>query len=82
MAGTKYVDLDCQMLPFIPWDCTSWIFRRKADGTVNIFEVSRGLFPLITGQDPLFEADLDWLKFTYTVYQVGAYVAPASTVLN
>ena len=40
-----------------------------------------GLLPLLTGREPIFEAALDWLRFTYTKDRVGAYVAPASTVL-
>ena len=36
--------------------------------------------PLLTGQQPPFEAALDWLQFAYTADRAGAYVAPASTV--
>ena len=36
---------------------------------------------MLTGQEPPFEADLDWLQFTYTSDRAGAYVVPASTVL-
>ena len=51
------------------------------DGPVNVFEASAGLFPLLTGREPPFEAALDWLQFAYTADRAGAYVAPASTVL-
>ena len=40
-----------------------------------------GLFPMLTGREPPFEATHEWLQLTYTVNQGGAYVAPASTVL-
>ena len=40
-----------------------------------------GLFPMLTGRDPPFEAALDWLQFTYTTDRAGSYMAPASTVL-
>ena len=48
-AETEYVDLDCQKLTFPPPDCASWILRREADGPLNVFEASAGLFPLLTG---------------------------------
>ena len=50
-------------------------------GPVNVFEVSLGLFPILTGQELPFKAAIDWLKFTYTADRAGAYVAPASMVL-
>ena len=43
--------------------------------------MSAGLFPLLTGREPPFEADLKRLQFPYTADREGAYVAPASTVL-
>ena len=52
------------------------------DGPANVFEASEGLFPLLTSQEPPFEAALDWLKFAYTTDRAGDYVAPASTVLT
>ena len=36
---------------------------------------------MLTGQEPPFEASLNWLQFAYTANRAGAYVAPASTVL-
>ena len=66
---------------FVPPDCASWIIHREADRPLNVFEESTGLFPLLTVQETPFEEALYWLKFTYTAEQVGAYVAPASTVL-
>ena len=51
------------------------------DGPANIFKASTGLFPLLTGREPPFEAALDWLQFAYTEDRAGAYVAPAYTVL-
>ena len=80
-AGTDYVDLDCQGLTFVPSDCASRIIWREADRPLNVFEALTGLFPLLTGREPPFEEALDWLQFTYTVDQAGAYVAPVSTVL-
>ena len=40
-----------------------------------------GLFPLLNGREPPFEAALDFLQFSYTANRAGAYVAPASKVL-
>ena len=51
------------------------------DGPANVFEASAGLFLLLTGREPSFEAALGWLQFTYTADRAGAYVAPASMVL-
>ena len=51
------------------------------DGPVNVFEASAGLFPLLNGREPPFEAALDLLQLAYTADRAGAYVAPASTVL-
>ena len=36
---------------------------------------------MLTGPEPPFEEALDYLQFVYTADRVGAYVAPASTVL-
>ena len=80
-AGTKHVNLACRGLAFLPSDCAAWILGREADGPANVFRASAGLLPLLTGQEPPFEAALDWLQFTYTADKAGAYVAPASTVL-
>ena len=80
-AETDYIDLACRGLAFIPSDCAAWLLRREAYGIVNVFEASAGLFPILTGQDPPFEAALDWFQFAYTADQAGAYVAPVSTVL-
>ena len=55
--------------------------EREAEGPLNVFEVSKGLFPLMTGREPPFEEAFGWLQFTYTVDRAGDYVAPASTVL-
>ena len=60
MVGTEYVDLDCQGLTFVPPYCAYWILQREADRPLNFFEVSPGLFPLITGWETPFEEDLDW----------------------
>ena len=51
------------------------------DGPANVSKVLAGLFPLLAGREPPFEAALDWLQFAYTADRAGAYVAPASTVL-
>ena len=47
-AGTEYVDFAFQGLTFVPPDCASWLLRREADGPLNVFKASTGLFPLIT----------------------------------
>ena len=36
---------------------------------------------MLTGQEPPFEAALDWLQLTYTAERAGDSVAPASTFL-
>ena len=57
------------------------------DGAVNILgtdyniaKASQLLFPLLAGRAPIFEETLNWIKFAYTAYRTGAYLAPASTV--
>ena len=80
-AGTEYIDLACRGLTFSPPDCAAYNIQREADGPINIFEASTGLFPLLTGREPPFEEALNWLQFAYTTDRVGAYVAPASTLL-
>ena len=71
----------CQGFAFVPADCAAWLLGRTVDGPANVFKVSTGLFPLITGREAPFDAALDWLKFAYTADRAGACVAPASTVL-
>ena len=61
-AGTDHINLACRGLAFVPSDCATWLLGREADGPVNVFEASAGLFPMLTGQDPPFEAALDWLQ--------------------
>ena len=61
LAGTEYVDLACRGLTFVPLDCASWLLWREADGPINVFEASTGLFTLLTGQEPPFEEALNWL---------------------
>ena len=51
------------------------------DGPLNVFEASKSLSPLLTGQNPPFEETLNWLQFVYTMDRAGTFVAPASTVL-
>ena len=63
---TEPVNLACWNMAFFTADCTAWILGREADGPVNIFEASTGLFPMLTGRETPFEAALDWLQFTYT----------------
>ena len=74
-AGTEHHNLACRGLAFLPADCAAWLLRRTTDGPANVFEASAGL-------EPPFEAALDWLQFAYTADRAGAYVAPASTVLD
>ena len=75
------MNLACRGLAFLPTDCAAWLLGREADGPVNVFEASAGLFPLLNGRELPFEAALDFLQFAYTADKAGAYVAPASTVL-
>ena len=75
------MDLACRGLTFVPPDCVSWLLQRDLDRPLNIFEVSKGLFPLLTGQWPPFKEAIDWLQFAYTADQAGSYVESASTVL-
>ena len=53
----------------------------EEDGPLNVFYAYKGLLPMLTSQEPPFEEGFDWLKFAYTTYGTGNYVAPASTVL-
>ena len=78
---TNHFNLACRGMAFFPYDFAAWILRGEADRPGNVFEASTGLFPILTGRDPPFEAALNWLQFTYTADRAGAYVAPVSTVL-
>ena len=80
-ARDDHLNLACRGLAFLPTDYAAWLLGREADGPVNVFKASAGLFPLLNGREPPFEAALDFLQFAYTADRVGAYVAPASTVL-
>ena len=59
-AGIDHINLACQGLAFLPTYCAAWVLRSTADGPANISEASAGLFPLLTGREPPFEAALDW----------------------
>ena len=48
----------------------------------NIAEVSRLLFPRISGPEPTYKEALNWLQFSYTGNKKGDYVAPANTYLS
>ena len=80
-VGPDNINLACRGMAFFPYDFAAWILRGEADRPGNVFEASTGLFPILTGRDPPFEAALNWLQFTYTADRAGAYVAPVSTVL-
>ena len=49
--------------------------------TQNTSEASQNLLPLLTIRAPPFNEALDWLKFSYTADQTGAYIEPLSTIL-
>ena len=65
-AGIDQINLACWGLAFLPTDCAAWVLGRCMDGPVNVFEASAGLFLLLTGQEPPFEAALNFLQFAYT----------------
>ena len=67
----------CWGLTSVPPDGTSLLLGHS----LNIVEVSQMMFPLLGGQAPPFEEVLDWFQFSYTKDWMGAYMAPASTVL-
>ena len=75
------MNLACRGLAFLPVEGAAWLLGREADGPVNVFEASAGLFPLLNGRAPPCEAALDFLQFDFTADRAGTYVAPASTVL-
>ena len=79
-VGMEHVNLACREMAFFLSDCASWLLQREADGPINVFEASAGLFPMLTGQDTPFTAALDWFQFSDTADRAEAYVAPASTV--
>ena len=68
-------------MTFNPLDCASWLFNILEDGPLNILSTYKGLFTILTVQEPPFEEALDWLQFAYTVYRAGDSLAHASTVL-
>ena len=72
----------CWEWTFAPSDCAACLLQRDAGGPLNVFEASKGLFPLLTGQEPPFEEAIDWLQSAYTTDRAGYYVAPASMVLS
>ena len=80
-AGSDYLDLDCRSLTLVPQDYAAWLLDMEYDGPLNVLSTSKGLFTLLTGQEPPFKEALDWLQLSYTSDQVGGYVAPVSTVL-
>ena len=49
-AGDESLNLACRGLAFFPVDCAAWLLGREADGPVNVFEASAGLFPLLNGR--------------------------------
>ena len=60
-AGADYFDLAFRGLTFVYPYCAAWILDRETDIPLNVFEASKGLFPMLTGQDPPFEEAIDWL---------------------
>ena len=58
-VGIDHINLACRGLASIPADCAAWLLRLCMDGSVNVFEASAGLSPLMTGREPPFEAALD-----------------------
>ena len=54
MEGAYYVDLTCRGLTFISPDCAAWVLDWESDGTLNVFEGSKGLFPMLTSREPHF----------------------------
>ena len=48
-VGNDHVNLACRGMVFFPSDCAAWLLRREADGPVNFFKASAGLFPMLTG---------------------------------
>ena len=48
-AGEESLNLACRGLAFLPVEGAAWLLGREADGPVNVFEASVGLFPLLNG---------------------------------
>ena len=80
-AREESLKLAYRGLAFLPVKGAAWLLGREADRPVNVFKASAGLFPLLNGRAPPFEAALDFLQFAFTADRAGTYVAPASTVL-
>ena len=68
----------CRGMTFVSLDGASHLL---AQPDINITAASQDLFPLLAGRASAYEKALDWLHFSYTWDQTGAYLAPASTVL-
>ena len=49
MVGTDYNNWAFRGLTFVPPDCTDWLLEREYDGPLNVFDVSKGFFPMLTG---------------------------------
>ena len=65
-TGTDHINLACRGLAFLPADCAAWLIGVSMDEPANVIESSAGLFPLLNGQEPPFEAALNFLQFAYT----------------
>ena len=48
-AGEKSLNLAFRGLAFLPVESAAWLLGREAEGPVNVYEESAGLFPLLNG---------------------------------
>ena len=71
-------NLACQWITFLPPDAAKLLINNST----NIVEVSRLLFPRLTGQEPPYEKALCWLQLTYTGYRNGEYISIANTDIS
>ena len=64
-AGSEYLYFACRGFAFVSPECASWLLDTEEERPLNIISALKGLFPILTGREPPFEEDLDWLQFTY-----------------
>ena len=75
--GGEGRDLFCQrVIPVSPYGATLLL-----ESAYKISEVIQMLFHPLAGLAPPFDETFNWLQFSYTTDQTGAYVAPAPTVM-
>ena len=59
-VGTDHINLAFRGMALFSSNCEAWRLLREVDRSVIVFEALAGLFPMLIGREPPFEAALDW----------------------